>query len=325
MLKSLILVILYCGVESATATGQCEIYQFSHPFYPGESCKKVYDWNPQTHNRSGYYWLTNPLRRVHCDMEHGVEAGESCKDIYDTNIKTHNRSGYYWLINPLRRVYCDMDQRSECGNIGGWTRIASVNITRGDDCPSGWRKASRDGISFCRSPSHNAGCYPVLFSSKGIDYQKVCGMARGYGKGVPDGFYSGGNIDGLSVTNGNPRQHIWSYVVGFTGNSHRVPASNCPCAAVSGSGPDSFIEHNYYCEAGTDYGVFSYDSYYLSDPLWDGFDCPTGNTCCDNPNLPWFYRELDMATMDDVEVRMCTDEGFSDEAVLVDQLELYIQ
>jgi len=39
----------------------------------------------------------------------------------------------------------------------------------------------------------------------------------------------------------------------------------------------------------------------------------TGNTCCDNPNLPWFYRELNMATMDDVEVRICTDESFDNE------------
>ena len=76
-------------------------YHFSQPFYPGESCKKVYEWDPQTHNRSEYYWLTNPLRRVYCDMEQGVEASESCKEIYDQNPQTHNRLGYYWLINPL--------------------------------------------------------------------------------------------------------------------------------------------------------------------------------------------------------------------------------
>ena len=69
----------------------------------------------------------------------------------------------------------------------------------------------------------------------------------------------------------------------------------------------------------------SHATHYLSDPLWDGLDCPTGNTCCDNPNLPWFYRELDMATMDDVEVRICTSEIFADEAILVDLLVLYIQ
>jgi len=68
-----------------------------------------------------------------------------------------------------------------------------------------------------------------------------------------------------------------------------------------------------------------FDTYYLSDSLWDGLDCPIGNTCCNNPNLPWFYRELDMATMDDVEVRICATAHFSHEGVLVDQLELYVQ
>ena len=36
----------------------------------------------------------------------------------------------------------------------------------------GTRARMHDGISFYRSPSDDAGCYPVLFSSKGISYQK---------------------------------------------------------------------------------------------------------------------------------------------------------
>ena len=71
-----------------------------------------------------------------------------------------------------------MNQRVVCGNIGGWTRITSFDITRGDDCPTGWTKASHSNISFCRSPSVNSGCYPVLFFSKGISYQEACGMAK---------------------------------------------------------------------------------------------------------------------------------------------------
>ena len=187
-----------------------------------------------------------------------------------------------------------MEQRVVCGNIGGWTRIASVNITRGDECPTGWIKSSQDGISFCRSPNDNAGCYPVLFSSKGISYQKVCGMARGYHRNTLDGLPN----DALFITHGNPRQLIWTY-------EGRGSDSHCNC------------DSNYnYCESGSND---------FSDPLWDGLDCSTGNTCCDNPNLPWFYRELNMATMDDVEVRICTSEIFADEAILVDLLVLYIQ
>ena len=268
MLKSFILVILCFGEEisATTSSEQCGINLFSHPFYPGESCKEIYDWNPQT----------------------------------------HNRSGYYWLINPLRRVYCDMYKRSECGNIGGWTRIASVNITRGDECPTGWNMSSQNGISFCRSPNDNGGCYHTLFSSKQINYQKVCGMARGYQKGAPDAFLLADRIDGLSITHGNPRQHIWSYVVGLDSGTR---SGVCPCAANSTTQPNSFVgPTHYYCETGSDNGFAQHNIFYTSDPLWDGSGCPTNNTCCDNPNLPWFYRQLDMATMDTVEVRMCTNE-----------------
>jgi len=93
------------------ATKECDSYQLNSLFIPGESCREIYEWNPQT----------------------------------------HNRSAYYWLLNPPRHVYCDMEQRVECGNIGGWTRIASVNIAGGDDCPTGWEKRSIKDISFCRS------------------------------------------------------------------------------------------------------------------------------------------------------------------------------
>jgi len=98
-------------------------------------------------------------------------------------------------------------------------------------------------------------------------------------------------------------------------------ASNCPSAINPDTRPNSFVGSNYYCESGINSGAFGAAVYYLSDPLWDGVDCPTSNTCCDNPNLPWFYRELVVTTMDDVEMRICTNEDFSSETVL---LELYI-
>ena len=286
MLNFEILVVL-CSMGNVlvTASEQHDTYQFSHPYYPGVSCKELYDWNTQT----------------------------------------HNRSGYYWLINPPRHVYCDMEQRVVCGNIGGWTRIANVNITRGDECPTGWNKSSHDDISFCRSPSDDAGCYPILFSSKGISYQKVCGLARGYQKGSPDGF-AGVNFDELSITYGSSSQHIWSFGVGVDDGTPPTTSSccNCPCATTPVSNPNSFVGPNFYCESGNS-EPHDGAMYYLSDPLWNGADCPKGNTCCVNPNLPWFYRELDMTTVDDIEVSICTDKPFSNEGVLVENLELYIQ
>ena len=161
-----------------------------------------------------------------------------------------------------------------------------------------------------------------------MSYQRVCGRARGYQKGKTDAFLAGGNIDdsyvdGLSITHGSPRQHIWTYAVGVAEHTGHNP-SRCPCAASPGSAPPSFVGSNYYCESGAE-DTKNVSAYYLSDPLWDGSGCSSGNNCCSNVNLPWFQYQLNQMTTDDIEVRICTNERFWDEGVLVDILELYIQ
>ena len=50
-----------------------------------------------------------------------------------------------------------------------------------------------------------------------------------------------------------------------------------------------------------------------------------GYSCCAVYNLSWFYHQLSQSTQDDVEVRICTDQSYNDEAILVASLELYVQ
>ena len=217
-----------------------------------------------------------------------------------------------------------------CAGVEGeWRRIVSINISAGDDCPTGWVKSSYNGVSFCRAPSDSAGCYSTFFSTNGVGYQHVCGRARGFQKGSPDAFlYNTRSIDnvyvyGLSITHSNPRQHIWTYAAGLTDNGN-YPSWNCPCAVIPGPAPPSFVGNNYYCESGA---VDSYDinAYHLSDPLWDGAGCSASNTCCSNPNQPWFYHQLSEMTQDDIEVRICRPQSFATDAILVNILELYMQ
>jgi len=286
---------------------------------------------------SGYYWITDGLRRVYCGMNY---TGSSCEDIYSNNIAVRNKSGYY-RINSNEWVYCNMtaiaafshgDLISSCAGVGGvWKRIASFDIAAGDDCPSPWVKSSYNGVSFCRSAS--VGCYSVIYSTNGTSYHRVCGKASGYQRASTDAFcyradadmnIDGNYVDGLSITHGSPRQHIWTYAVGITESNSREACSNCPCATYSSTNPPTFVGSHYYCESGTG-SSWSNDAYYLSDVLWDGAGCSTGNTCCSNPNLPWFYHQLNQTIQDDIEVRLCTDQLFNDEAVLVTNLVLYIQ
>ena len=159
-------------------------------------------------------------------------------------------------------------------------------------------------------------------------------MIVGYQQGTTDGFatynYStrsinGPYVDGVSITYGTPRKHIWTYGIGKSDKS-KVPLarSNCPCAQHPGQLPPSFVHDNYYCESGS-LTASTNGSYYLSDPVWDGKGCSSENSCCSDPSLPWFYRQIPLTTNEAIETRICHDETFVNEGVLVRELQLYVQ
>ena len=41
--------------------------------------------------------------------------------------------------------------------------------------------------------------------------------------------------------------------------------------------------------------------------------------------MPWFLRSLDTDFSDDLELRICDDQGYPDEAIFLDIVELYIK
>jgi len=266
------------------------------------------------------------------DSQYGLiptKPGKSCRDIYQLNPASHGNSGYYVILtNRPNFVYCDM--KLECGGEKGWMRVA--NVSAQDSCPNGWSKITSP-ITACRPPSDNAGCYSVHFPTHGVTYRRVCGMAIGYQKGTPDAFRPGLDdvsinkpyLDGLSITYGNglPRKHVWSYAVGFSENSKDRP-SICPCSRYRGYLPPSFVRDHYYCESGNTGGA-QYGTYFTSDPLWDGYECYGGDNCCNQPNMPWFYRQIPLTSHEDLEARVCYDQSFGDEGVLVKKLQLYVQ
>ena len=300
------------------------------------SCEDIYNKNPESHDRSGYYWITDGLSRVYCGMNY---SGSSCEDIYNNNPETVDKSGYY-RINENQWTYCNMtaiaangDFISTCAGVGGgWRRIANINISAGDDCPGEWRKATQSGVSFCRVASDDSyyTCSSAHFSTNGISYQRVCGRARGYQKGQTLAFYGvyysrtidQSYVSGLSITySSNPRQHIWTYASGYGERTNSV--WSCPCTSTVAYSPPSFVGNNYYCEAGSWYSN-NHEIYFFNDTLWDGAGC-VGGTCCNDATQPWFYRQLSHTTPDNIEARICAYGSFSERSTLIDQLELYIQ
>ena len=244
-------------------------------------------------------------------------------------------SGYYNLADvngDTRRVYCHME--TLCGKGGGWRRIASLNMTDPNEkCPTQFRTYSEDGVRACGRPARKgASCVGTTFSSKDLQYSQVCGKVIGYQVGITDGGLrrqTGGTInspytDGISLTHGNPRKHIWTFICGRTGNESN---NHCPCSTTGARSAPSFVGPDYYCESGYEGPRLPVlHSLYTSDPLWDGKGCGSTETnCCQRTLIPWFYRSFTHSTTDNIEMRICCDEGTHDEDVPVGEYEIYVK
>ena len=241
-------------------------------------------------------------------------------------------SGYYSLADVnghTRHVYCHME--TLCGKGEGWRRIASLNMKNSNEkCPSQFRMYSQGGVRACGRPVTNSGsCVGITFSSKDIKYSQVCGKVIGYQVGWPDAANANRGInsyyvDGISITHGYPRKHIWTLM---SGAEDRDDRNYCPCGSRYSLHSPSFVGSHYYCEAGYQ-GTHqpTAGTFYYSDPLWDGKECGSSETiCCQRTLIPWFYRSLGYATTDSIEMRICLDDDTNDEDVAVGQYEIYIR
>ena len=281
--------------------------------------------------------LTEELRKRVNDFNCSQDLGRnrstpamSCLHIYQ--CEQSPPSGLYWIVSrdgnetTSVRVYCDMVNRHS--GTKGWTRVAYINMTEdGATCPDTLRQITSPN-HLCSKTSDGASCSSVTYSTHGMKYNKVCGQAVGYQKGSPDGFQPPDDInsyyvDGMSITYGSPRKHIWTYAAGNS-DDYNYPSYNCPCAKHPGPAPPEFVENNYYCESGNT-GTFDHTTVHINDPLWDGEGCGTGNNCCAQPGMPWFCRTLPQEVEGDIEVRLCANQATNDEDLYLELLEIYLQ
>ena len=153
-----------------------------------------------------------------------------------------------------------------------------------------------------------------------------------YQKGTTDAFHLSAGlrtleqtyVDGVSLTHGAPgsRQHIWTFAAAaYETASAFNPNSNCPCTNTEEDWPlevYSYIGNNYFCATGNPGPGFTTDSIvYADDPLWDGEGCGPTNACCQFNNPPWFCTTLPQPTTDDIEMRLCSNQGEANEDVVI--------
>ena len=187
------------------------------------------------------------------------------------------------------------------------------------------------GVRACgrRDASSSMNCVGMSYST-GYQYRSVCGRVIGYQVASPDAFKRIGNNaddepDGITITHGAQRSHLWSYVASFSEMSH---TSNCPCNGGTQDGPPQDIGSNYYCESGNPNPGFVRGKLYFNDRLWDGQHCDSEGTCCNGTDStrspPWFSVRLPAPTNDSIEVRICGDQDPSDEDTPIELLEVFV-
>ena len=217
------------------------------------------------------------------------------------------------LTNATMNIFSMKTVMPECGT-GLWTQVVSLDMSdSAQQCPSPWMEFATPARSCGRPSNSDHGCNGVSFSVN-IEYRRVCGRAIGDTPSSPDGFMTFGPrsdenyVDGISVTHSTTREHIWTFAADHAG------VFRCPCSSTDAVDPPSFVGDNYFCDT-TRNGKF-----------WDGEGCVVGETeCCQFNSPPWFSVRLPAVTSDDIEVRICADEHTSNENIVVELFELFVQ
>ena len=249
----------------------------------------------------------------------------SCNEIYQQNIASRQTNGYYWIKTDqgLYQVKCKMGLQCE-GVKGGWMQVVDINMAQDNSCPGTWRMVTSPK-KLCVG-GVNKGCDSAHFNTRGVRFQHICGQTKAYQKGHPDAFVQTTGkgidevyVDGISITLGLPRQHIWTYAATARDDT------NCPCAPTPGAKPSAFVDNNYYCESGNNAASSpNVATFYTSDPLWDGRDCPANSKCCIQLGMPWFYRKSIAPLNGNIEVRICKTELHNDEDTAIEKMEIFV-
>ena len=210
------------------------------------------------------------------------------------------------------------------GMTGGWRRVAYLNTIKNNtmppQCPPGL--GARNDPPSCRSNIINEGCASVMYPVEGA-YRCIFGRIIARQSGDPDGFTNpqsqlrngnptleGNYADGVSLTYGSPKKHIWTFTAAISFSSTE------DCSRCEVNIPSMIVGTDYTCDVlfqrcGND-GLAV-----CTDSLWDG----NGGTC---PSNATFYRELPESTTDNIEMRVCRDQDRTDEDFLITFVEIYV-
>ena len=210
-------------------------------------------------------------------------------------------SGYYWVRSSNGssvQVYCEMTMKCDGINVG-LLRVALLNNdNRGEHLTTSTTSSDQ-----CIQSNVTPGCSHTYFSPMNITYSHICGTIEGYGLETVDGFgrylynpqqylrpvnptINDNYVDGISLTYGEmpSTKHIWTFVA----NTRADCLRNTPGFAINSVSclPNS---------------------------------CSSAGGCSRH-----FFKPLQQTTSEDIEMRLCRDQGRSDEDVAIKHVEIYV-
>lgn len=280
------------------------------------------------------------LQVIFCPSVIPVECSTLCNYIRITSGNGSLTPSGFYTVSPTDEfgtVYCDMMGKGYCDGEGGWTKVVDIRMNQtGASCPLGWGKLAFNNVPhpLCGVRNHlvsSCDSAHFLLSSFTLSgsISKICGRLKGYQFGTTTAFTGEPSLDsvyldGVSITIGSPRRHLWSYSSGWR--------NSCPCNTNSFNNLPSFVNEHYYCET-AEVGNNVKSRVYYNDPLWDGAQCDynefTDETMCCNGSsggiLPWFYRHFEGGVdVDDqlLELRICNSKYAN---TLIEVAEIYVK
>ena len=217
-----------------------------------------------------------------------------------------------------------------CGGPG-WRNIAFIDMTDpNQECPKGLKLTAYSPRTCGRA--NNDHCSSVSFP---VDYRytQVCGRVTAYQIMLTFGFYgwidkkqtlNGYYVDGLSLTHGSPRKHIWTFASGaFSGSGTLLEKYQCPCEIGNPFSSPPFVGDDYFCESVTPEDEWDTEYFFWDNALWDGKDHLSNCYRLNDP--PWFFKTLTNPSSDDIELRLCLWKTEYMSNIGIEQLEVYVR